>query len=105
MAGKSTFLRQNALISVLAQTGCFVPAEFAEIGLVDKMFSRVSDASSAGHSYVDTASGWIRRQPLSRPVNIHGGDVGDGRNPETGNSSLICKNRRRSELIRTDIDL
>lgn len=41
MAGKSTFLRQNALISILAQTGSFVPAEYAEIGLVDKVFSRV----------------------------------------------------------------
>lgn len=42
MAGKSTFLRQNALITILAQTGCFVPADYAEIGLVDKIFSRVS---------------------------------------------------------------
>ena len=41
MAGKSTFLRQNALISILAQTGSFVPAEYAEIGIVDKVFSRV----------------------------------------------------------------
>ena len=41
MAGKSTFLRQNALISILAQVGCFVPADHAEIGLVDQVFSRV----------------------------------------------------------------
>ncbi|KAI5205533.1 hypothetical protein E4T38_04264 [Aureobasidium subglaciale] len=41
MAGKSTYLRQNALITILAQTGCFVPADFAEIGLVDKIFSRI----------------------------------------------------------------
>ncbi|KAG9618404.1 muts domain V, partial [Aureobasidium melanogenum] len=40
MAGKSTYLRQNALITILAQTGCFVPADYAEIGLVDKIFSR-----------------------------------------------------------------
>lgn len=41
MAGKSTFLRQNALISILAQIGSFVPAEHAEIGIVDRIFSRV----------------------------------------------------------------
>jgi DNA mismatch repair protein MutS len=44
MAGKSTFLRQNALIAVLAQIGSFVPAETAEIGVVDRLFSRVGAA-------------------------------------------------------------
>ncbi|MEO1537426.1 MAG: DNA mismatch repair protein MutS [Pseudomonadota bacterium] len=44
MAGKSTFLRQNALIALLAQAGCFVPAEKAEIGLVSQIFSRVGAA-------------------------------------------------------------
>jgi len=44
MAGKSTFLRQNALITVLAQMGSFVPAERARIGLVDRLFSRVGAA-------------------------------------------------------------
>ncbi len=44
MAGKSTFLRQNALITILAQMGSFVPAESARIGLVDKVFSRVGAA-------------------------------------------------------------
>ncbi len=44
MAGKSTFLRQNALIVVLAQAGLPVPAERAEIGLVDRLFSRVGAA-------------------------------------------------------------
>ncbi|KAI9700499.1 MAG: DNA mismatch repair ATPase msh1 [Bogoriella megaspora] len=46
MAGKSTYLRQNALISILAQTGSFVPATYAEIGLVDKVFSRVGSADN-----------------------------------------------------------
>jgi DNA mismatch repair ATPase MutS len=41
MAGKSTFLRQIALITILAQTGSFVPADNAVIGIVDKLFSRV----------------------------------------------------------------
>ncbi|ALA17125.1 MULTISPECIES: DNA mismatch repair protein MutS [unclassified Chelatococcus] len=44
MAGKSTFLRQNALIVVLAQMGAFVPAARAHIGIVDKLFSRVGAA-------------------------------------------------------------
>lgn len=44
MAGKSTFLRQNALIVVLAQMGSFVPAESAHIGVVDRLFSRVGAA-------------------------------------------------------------
>jgi DNA mismatch repair protein MutS len=44
MAGKSTFLRQNALITVLAQMGSFVPARAARIGVVDRLFSRVGAA-------------------------------------------------------------
>jgi DNA mismatch repair protein MutS len=44
MAGKSTFLRQNAIIAVLAQMGSFVPAEVAHIGVVDRLFSRVGAA-------------------------------------------------------------
>jgi DNA mismatch repair protein MutS len=44
MAGKSTFLRQNAIMAVLAQAGMFVPAEAARIGLVDRLFSRVGAA-------------------------------------------------------------
>jgi DNA mismatch repair protein MutS len=44
MAGKSTFLRQNALIAILAQIGSFVPARRARIGVVDRLFSRVGAA-------------------------------------------------------------
>ena len=44
MAGKSTFLRQNAIIAVLAQAGSFVPAASAHIGVVDRLFSRVGAA-------------------------------------------------------------
>ncbi|MGQ0742474.1 MAG: DNA mismatch repair protein MutS [Alphaproteobacteria bacterium] len=44
MAGKSTFLRQNALIAILAQMGAYVPAESAHIGVVDRLFSRVGAA-------------------------------------------------------------
>jgi len=44
MAGKSTFLRQNALIAIMAQIGAFVPAKSAHIGLIDRLFSRVGAA-------------------------------------------------------------
>ena len=52
MGGKSTFLRQNALIAVLAQAGSFVPAAEATIGLVDRLYSRVgaSDSLAEGRS-------------------------------------------------------
>ncbi len=52
MAGKSTFLRQNALIAILAQAGLYVPAQAAEIGVVDRVFSRVgaSDDLAGGRS-------------------------------------------------------
>lgn len=63
MAGKSTFLRQNAIIAIMAQMGSFVPAAKAHIGLIDKIFSRVgaSDDLAKGRStfmveMVETAS-------------------------------------------------
>lgn len=63
MGGKSTFLRQNAIIIILAQIGSFVPASYAQIGIVDKIFSRVGafDDISQGMStfmveMIETAS-------------------------------------------------
>ncbi|MBZ6378084.1 DNA mismatch repair protein MutS [Pacificimonas aurantium] len=75
MAGKSTFLRQNALLAILAQAGCFVPAARAEIGIVDRLFSRVgaSDNLAEGRStfmveMVETAA--ILRQATNRSLII-----------------------------------
>ena len=52
MAGKSTYMRQNALIAILAQIGSFIPADYAEIGIIDKIFTRVgaSDDLTLGKS-------------------------------------------------------
>lgn len=63
MGGKSTYLRQNALITILAQTGCFVPAEYAEIGVVDKIFSRVG---SADNLYEDQSTFMVEMMETSQ---------------------------------------
>ncbi len=75
MAGKSTYLRQNALIVVLAQAGSYVPAESAHIGIVDRLFSRVgaSDDLARGRStfmveMVETAA--ILNQATNRSLVI-----------------------------------
>jgi DNA mismatch repair protein MutS len=72
MGGKSTFLRQNALIAVLAQAGSFVPATRATLGLVDRLFSRVgaSDNLARGRStfmveMVETAAILAQATPRS----------------------------------------
>jgi DNA mismatch repair protein MutS len=75
MAGKSTFLRQNALITIMAHVGCYVPATSATIGVIDKCFSRVgaADDLARGHStfmveMVETAT--ILNQATSRSLVI-----------------------------------
>ncbi|KAL9035251.1 MAG: hypothetical protein Q9180_004959, partial [Flavoplaca navasiana] len=88
MGGKSTFLRQNALISILAQAGSFVPAELAELGIVDQIFSRVGSAddlfreqSTFMVEMLETAV--ILRQATSRSFVIMD-EIGRGTTPEDG---------------------
>ncbi|RFU79127.1 dna mismatch repair [Trichoderma arundinaceum] len=88
MAGKSTFLRQNALITIMAQVGCYVPATYAEIGLVDAIFSRVGSADSLYHDQstfmvemLETAQ--ILRQATPRSFVIMD-EIGRGTTPEDG---------------------
>ncbi|EEY18646.1 DNA mismatch repair protein mutS [Verticillium alfalfae VaMs.102] len=88
MAGKSTFLRQNALITVLAQTGCYVPAAHAELGLVDALFSRVGsadnlyrDQSTFMVEMLETAH--ILRAATPRSLVIMD-EIGRGTTPEDG---------------------
>lgn len=88
MGGKSTFLRQNALLSILAQTGSFVPADHAELGIVDRMFTRVGsaddlfrDQSTFMVEMLETAV--ILNQATSRSFVIMD-EIGRGTTPEDG---------------------
>lgn len=95
MGGKSTFLRQNALITILAQVGSFVPAEYAEIGIVDQVFSRIGaaddlfrDQSTFMVEMLETAA--ILKQATPRSFVIMD-EVGRGTTPEDGTAvSYAC---------------
>jgi DNA mismatch repair ATPase MutS len=88
MAGKSTFLRQNALISILAQTGSYVPAAYAAIGVIDAVLSRVGSADSL-HSDQSTfmvemlETAHILRVATPRSFVVMD-EVGRGTTPEDG---------------------
>ncbi|KAF3803466.1 MutS protein-like 1 [Colletotrichum gloeosporioides] len=88
MAGKSTFLRQNALITILAQIGCYVPADYAEMGIVDAIYSRVGsadnlyrDQSTFMVEMMETAQ--ILRNATPRSFVIMD-EIGRGTTPEDG---------------------
>jgi DNA mismatch repair ATPase MutS len=95
MAGKSTFLRQNALITILAQVGSYVPAAYAEIGIVDQIFSRIGaaddlfrDQSTFMVEMLETAA--ILKQATSKSFVIMD-EVGRGTTPEDGTAvSFAC---------------
>ncbi|KAF2836596.1 hypothetical protein M501DRAFT_996808 [Patellaria atrata CBS 101060] len=88
MAGKSTFLRQNALISILAQTGSYVPAAYASLGLVDAIFTRVG---SADDLYADRSTFMLEMLETARILRaatkrsfVVMDEVGRGTTPEDG---------------------
>lgn len=88
MGGKSTFLRQNAIITILAQIGSYVPASYAEIGIVDSIFSRVGsadnlykDQSTFMLEMLETAQ--ILKQATTKSFVIMD-EVGRGTTPEDG---------------------
>lgn len=95
MAGKSTFLRQSALITILAQIGCYVPASHAELGIVDAIFSRVGsaddlyrDQSTFMVEMLETAH--ILKQATPRSFVIMD-EIGRGTTPEDGTAvSYAC---------------
>ncbi len=111
MAGKSTFLRQNALIAILAQMGSFVPAESAHIGTVDKLFSRVgaADDLARGRStfmveMVETAA--ILNQATERSLVIldeigRGTATFDGLAIAWATAEHLCENNRSRALFAT----
>lgn len=88
MAGKSTFLRQNALIAIMAQIGSFVPADSARIGIIDKIFCRVgaSDNLAKGEStfLVEmTETAYILRESTEKSFVVMD-EVGRGTSTEDG---------------------
>jgi DNA mismatch repair ATPase MutS len=107
MAGKSTFLRQNAIITILAQVGSYVPARFAELGVVDQIFSRVGsadnlykDQSTFMVEMLETAN--ILKKATKRSFVIMD-EIGRGTTPEDGTAvayaclwHLTKKNRCRT---------
>lgn len=88
MAGKSTYLRQTALIAILAQTGMYVPASYARLGLVDAVFSRIG---SADNLYQDQSTFMVEMLETAEILR-HAGkrslvvmdEVGRGTSPEDG---------------------
>ncbi len=72
MGGKSTYLRQAAMLVLMAQMGCFVPAESLRLGLVDRIYTRIGASDNVARG----------------PVDVHGGDDGDGNDPEHGDEAV-----------------
>ena len=105
MAGKSTYMRQTALIVLMAQTGCFVPAEYARIGVCDRIFTRIgaSDNLAQGQStfYVEMSElAYILRNSAQRSLIIldeigRGTSTYDGLSIAWATVEYLCNENRR----------
>jgi DNA mismatch repair ATPase MutS len=88
MAGKSTFLRQNALITIMAQVGSYVPAEYAEIGIVDQIFSRVGSADNLFRDQSTFMVEMLETAAILKNATPHSfvimDEIGRGTTPEDG---------------------
>ena len=88
MAGKSTYLRQTALLAILAQTGLYVPASYARLGLVDAVFSRIGSADNLYQDQSTFMVEMLETAEILRHAGKHSlvvmDEVGRGTSPEDG---------------------
>ncbi|MBQ1489435.1 MAG: DNA mismatch repair protein MutS [Eubacterium sp.] len=109
MAGKSTYMRQTALIVLMAQAGCFVPADYAHIGVCDRIFTRIgaSDNLAQGQStfYVEMSElAYILRNATERSLIIldeigRGTSTYDGLSIAWATVEYLCNEKRRIRTL------